>query len=263
MAIQLSKHHGITVLVIALLPILIALGNWQLRRAEEKRQLLEQYETRAQQAAVSLNQLELNSDLSYRKVSVTGVYDQQHSYLLDNRVHDGRVGYEVITPFITEPGDGVLINRGWIEAGRTRDELPEIPLAYEGTTTLVASIYQQLPSSEWLQLDNTTEVTTWPRVIQHLEPQRQGTELRLTLFPHQLRLSAEQPGALITDWQPVNQSPAKHQAYAWQWFAMALALLLWQLFANTNLRQIIRSRGAQGSVAEHKQELNNIDDQRH
>lgn len=245
MAIQLSKHHGMTVLVIILLPVLISLGNWQLRRAEEKRQLLATYAARRQQSPISLANISLDADLSYQRVVVTGVFDNQRSYLLDNRVHDGTVGYEVLTPLITGAGKGVLINRGWIQAGRTRDVLPDIPPALGETMTVIASVYQQPPGSNWLRVENETPGTDgWPRVIQYVDTENLSQELEIALFPYQLRLSADQPGALITDWQPVNLSPAKHQAYAWQWFAMALALLLWQVLANTNLRQLLNGNTA-------------------
>ena len=38
--------------------------------------------------------------------------------LIDNKVHDGRAGYHVVTPLALADGRVVLVDRGWIAAGR-------------------------------------------------------------------------------------------------------------------------------------------------
>ena len=38
--------------------------------------------------------------------------------LIDNKVHDGRAGYHVVTPLVLADGRVVLVDRGWIAAGR-------------------------------------------------------------------------------------------------------------------------------------------------
>src|SRR5712692_1841932 len=74
----------------------IALGNWQSRRAEEKRALGARLE----------------------QVSVQGVFVAGRTVLLDNKTRRGRVGYEVVTPLKLGDSMHVLVNRGWIERER-------------------------------------------------------------------------------------------------------------------------------------------------
>ena len=38
--------------------------------------------------------------------------------LIDNKVHDGRAGYHVVTPLVLADGRAVLVDRGWVAAGR-------------------------------------------------------------------------------------------------------------------------------------------------
>src|SRR6185295_14422655 len=82
----------------------IALGNWQTGRAAEKRALA------AAQAPVTLR----------------GTFDARYTVLLDNKLHRGRPGYQVVQPLRTAPGKHVLVNRGWIAAGASRAQLPEV-----------------------------------------------------------------------------------------------------------------------------------------
>ena len=56
-----------------------------------------------------------------------GVFVPERTVLLDNKVRHHRAGYEVVTPLRLN-GVHVLVNRGWVEAGRTRADLPQVPV---------------------------------------------------------------------------------------------------------------------------------------
>jgi cytochrome oxidase assembly protein ShyY1 len=75
------------------LPILLALGFWQIGRAQEKVRLLEA--AAMGQAAPPLNLTEPASPErvpEYRRVVVRGEFLADRQGLLDNQVRDGRVG---------------------------------------------------------------------------------------------------------------------------------------------------------------------------
>src|SRR5260370_40586389 len=74
----------------------VTLGDWQSRRAGEKRALGARLE----------------------QVSVRGEFVAGRTVLLDNKTRRGRVGYEVVTPLKLRDSLHVLVNRGWIERGR-------------------------------------------------------------------------------------------------------------------------------------------------
>ena len=81
-------------------------------------------------------------------------------------------------------------------------------------------------------------VPQWPQRIQAIELEKLYKALDKTakiapLFL--LRLDPQSPAALTPHWQLVNVEPAKHSAYAMQWFGMALLLVV--LFAIASLRR--------------------------
>ncbi|WP_016782735.1 SURF1 family protein, partial [Pseudomonas fragi] len=88
-----------TLTVLALLPLLLFLGFWQLGRAEQKRVLLDNYAERQMAAPVAVGQLHGLADPAFRRVQLRGHFDGQHSLLLDNRVRDGQGGVELLQPF--------------------------------------------------------------------------------------------------------------------------------------------------------------------
>ena len=66
----------------------------------------------------------------------------------------------------------------------------------------------------------------WPRRIGRLQLPGVARELGLEILPVVLRLREQSPSALTTHWPVVNIAPEKNTAYAIQWFAMSVALLL-------------------------------------
>jgi surfeit locus 1 family protein len=216
-----------------LLPLLLSLGFWQLQRAQEKLELQEQYSARQNEAPVSLEQLSPDDDLQYRQVELTGRYDNAHNFLLDNRIHQGRAGYDLITPFITEAQRVVLVNRGWLAQGPTRAQLPPVA-AIEGDVTVRGSVY--VPVGMPLVLGSITPDEGWPQVIQTLEPGAAGVAAghgAADVFPYSVRLAEGAPGVLVRDWPVISMTPERHHGYAVQWFAMAAMLLGLYLFYST------------------------------
>lgn len=236
------KSKGLAVFALILLPILIALGNWQLQRAEEKRLLLVQQEQRQQQVPMNLSAVAMEEDPSYLAVQLQGRYDEQHQFLLDNKVLHAQVGYEVLTPFATAEGEWVIVNRGWLQAGRTRQDLPAIPaieIDDDRATEIVVDVYAPQKMVSWLSPPpENLQANSWPLVLQSFDPAALSELLGKEIYPHQVRLRQDQSGALPRDWQIVNVKPEKHVGYAVQWFAMAFALVIWYVFANTNLKQM-------------------------
>jgi cytochrome oxidase assembly protein ShyY1 len=79
-------------------------------------------------------------------------------------------------------------------------------------------------------------------VIQSLDPEIISKKLSTKFYDFSLRLNASEIGALKTGWPVVNVQPGKHTGYAFQWSALALALIVLAIFANSNLGQVIGSR---------------------
>jgi surfeit locus 1 family protein len=237
MRLSLSLNIRVTILAVLLLPVLLALGNWQLQRAEEKRAIQTTFLARQQQAPVSIDEIDPDVDLAFMPIKLTGQFDRQQYILLDNRVLDSQIGYEVLMPFRTEGGRWVLVNRGWIEGAADRRSLPQVPVP-EGLVTTTGSVY--VPAGDpFLLAEQDFSDASWPLVAQAVEMNKFAEALDRDIFPYVVRLDENTPGALQINWEPINVQPEKHVGYAVQWFAMATGLVIWFVFANTNLAQIL------------------------
>jgi surfeit locus 1 family protein len=214
-----------TLVFLCVLPLLIALGAWQLRRADEKRALLDLRSKSANQtaqfAAINENNFDANR---YKKVELTGHYDVQHQFFLDNQISGGKVGYFVLTPFISgEREKAVLVNRGWLPLSQSRDDVPNIAFAQtakviKGRINRFPAVGIKLPGAE-LPADG------WPSVVQIVDAEQVAKRLDYPIMNFQVELDKEMPDGYKREWQMSKMmQPEQHQAYAVQWFGLALTL---------------------------------------
>lgn len=249
MKLALDVEWRTTALTLLLLPLLVGLGLWQLDREEEKRNLAAQFAERQARAPADLAALDPERiDLAYLPVVLRGQFVPGQYLLQDNRIQGGQFGYEVIGLFRLTGGAGyALVNRGWTVGDAARRTLPEVSQP-GGELDLLGQVYIP-PDPPYLLAEQEVPVDKWPRVIQALEtgPLVPALERRLSaaVFPHAVRLDANQPGALSVDWKVVNLSPQTHRGYAVQWFTMAAVLLLFFVFRSSNLWDVLRHRTRQ------------------
>ncbi|MCR8923844.1 SURF1 family protein [Dasania sp. GY-MA-18] len=244
--LTLAINWPATVLALALLPLLLWLGCWQLDRAEQKRVLKALYSQRAASAPVPISQLENPADSRYQPLIVTGQYLPQWNLLLDNKIYRGSFGYELLTAFELDGGAAdksqwLWVNRGWLKGDAARLSLPAIPPPPAGPQQLIGQLH--IPQSTMMQLaaDNNKK---WPRVTQVLDIKHLQQEMQQAMFPYSLRLAQGAAGVLERNWLVVNIEPAKHTGYAVQWFSLAAMAVIILLLANTNLWALYKQRKA-------------------
>jgi len=224
-----------TVLAAVLLAGLVSLGLWQLRRAEEKTQLIERATSRAEDPPYRLGSdsvlpSEAMSKLEFRRVVATGRYDSVHQYLLDNRTHAGQAGFEVLTQLELGRGTGVLVNRGWIASSGHRDRLPVLPVPV-GPVEVSGQFARPRENRLVLGPSGYEEAAAWPRIVQRIELDPMSKALGHQLVPLVVLLDPSSPDGFERDWRPhLGISPARHWAYAFQWFALAAALVVLYIF---------------------------------
>lgn len=217
-----------TLFTAAFLPFLISLGMWQLDREQQKKDVETLYKIRSSSDAVDISSIDwTHNDLNWAAVVATGYFDSQRQLLLDNRILNSVVGYEVISPFYTEQG-ALLVNRGWVAQGSSRQSLPDVELTEE-QITIVGHIY--VPDGELMILgaeEAATEI--WPKVIQSVNISELGKSMNEEFKPQLIRLNQNSEAVLETNWTAINMRPEVHRAYAVQWFLMALVLIFLYLF---------------------------------
>ena len=64
---------------------------------------------------------------AFAQSAVEGRYDGARQFLVDNHTRRGVPGYLVVTPFETIGGKRLLVDRGWIAAPVSRNDLPDAP----------------------------------------------------------------------------------------------------------------------------------------
>jgi cytochrome oxidase assembly protein ShyY1 len=243
------------------LPVTLTAGFWQLHRAEEKREILATQSALHANAPVAFADVGNSDDLTggnnlaeysserspdhddstvaqrYLRVTATGEIHPQQVFLIDNRVHGGRPGYEVLVPLkvVLDGGESLwlMVNRGWLAGGLDRSQLPTIP-PLEEPSTFTGYLYQ--PFGKHLVLaDDVWAADVSPLVIQHFDHEKLERNLGGKVYPYSLRLEKSPNRELKINWIIVNVQPEKHTAYAVQWFAMALALVILTVLANSNI----------------------------
>ena len=119
---------GLLVAALCVTALFVALGVWQLDRAEQKRVMFAEFERRGNTAEADLNQqgVDYSAALAGRQAAAAGRY-RGATILLDNQVHRGRAGYLVYTVFeLNGHKESVLVNRGWIRADADRSRAPDL-----------------------------------------------------------------------------------------------------------------------------------------
>ena len=222
----------LTLFTVLMLPLLVYLGLWQLEREQEKRETQLSYDLRATQPPVPLAGLDWQAldRLAWLRVEAMGQYDNERQFLLDNRINQSRVGYELITPFLTDSGL-LLVNRGWIAQGVDRQTLPEVNVS-SGVTTIQGMVYVPDGNIMVLGEEEPAGQNPWPRVVQRLDTAQMSAALGEPVLPYSVRLDPGSAGLQQTNWQPVTLNPETHRGYAVQFFFMAVVLaILYLIFS--------------------------------
>ena len=229
-----------TLVTAVLLPLLIGLGMWQLGRAEEKRSIEQTVARRIEAPPLEIDagrwkSIHRNADLSelaYRRVTMSGRFEGARQYLLDNRTRNGVAGFQVLTAFI--PGGaagGVLVNRGWIPLGERRDRSPALPVP--STVLRVSGAFDAPRMPPPLLGASGYEQRQWPKIVQRVELEPMARQLGISLLPQVVLLDPNAAAGFVREWKPYyGISVQRHQAYAFQWFALATTLALIYIVVN-------------------------------
>ena len=219
-----------------LFPGLLGLGFWQLDRAEQKRAMFADFQKQQNAAPINLNQISVKhsnfATMNWRKVKLTGQFYPNMDILLDNQVWQSRVGYLVFTPFkLLEEDVWVLVNRGWTPLPGDRRRVPEIMQI--AAATEITGIAKKPPSSG-LSLAETTFEHLAGNVtrVQKIELEKIEQLIGHKLLPYVIRLNPDPASGLVQQQLTPGVGKEKHIAYAFQWFALAIVLLIIYLALN-------------------------------
>ena len=216
-----------TLLTLAAVTLFVQLGHWQWQRAQQTRALADQFDSGGAQL-LELGARATSALPRYARVRLQGSYDGEHQFLLDNMSHEGRPGYEVLTPLRLVDGRSVIVNRGWVPLTASRQQLP--PVQFEAAPAQIPTGRLDDLPVPGIALGHVAPAPAapWPKLTSFPTIADLSAALEQPLQTRQLLLDPEQPFGYLRDWHPTGLGPTRHLSYAIQWWAFAaLALLLY------------------------------------
>lgn len=198
----------------------IALGNWQARRAEDKRSIGERLEAALKSAPIEIPSGPIEAKpYVLKRVAARGRFLAEHTVYLQNKIRRGRVGYEVVTPLrISNSELHLLVNRGWSEAAQA--PTPQGEVRIEGIAL------ERLPRVLYLKEEPKS------RVRQSVDLEAYAAQTGLRFQPIILEQHSDSGDGLARDWPRPDAGIEKHRSYALQWYSLAaLAVVLGLVFS--------------------------------
>lgn len=218
-----------TLIVLFFVILMINMGFWQLRRAQEKEQMLELL---ADDNITVINEKAQIKNLPrYANIQLNGHYLNSPQLLLDNQVNNGEQGYHVFTPFLVDELNlYLMVNRGWIAKSKMNPDVLKVE-----TEEMQILGKLNTPPQVGIQLGEIALDKNKPQqVMTYFDKEKVSGFLHETLCKSLkcvvsqkiLWLQNDQVQGFKRDWNPVVMLPSKHIAYAVQWFAMTFVLIV-------------------------------------
>lgn len=225
-----------TLAVVVVLPLLTALGFWQLHRAKETQAYLDSLRAGQQSSPLDLNNaLPAYSIAHHRVVIASGHYDTTHQFLLDNQIYRGEPGYHVLTPLrLGAGGETILVDRGWIAASFDRKVLPDVTV--DDRIRKIRGIVDKGPTVGIRLGQPYVGNGSWPQRIEYVDFNYIAQALPYRVAPYLIRLDPGAEDGFVREPPKPAMGPERNIGYAAQWFAMASAVAIIYLLVNLKRR---------------------------
>ena len=225
-------------LVAGALALFVALGIWQLNRAQEKEVIRDRVLARSGMPPILIDaDTTVGEEDLFRKATARGRYLAQFQVFLDNKVHRGQAGYHVLTPLRIDGGEALLlVNRGWAPWGLDRQRAP-VAEPPEGEVAVAGHL--AIPVRNPISLGEDDRPEGFARVWQNFDMDRYRKLVGTPVAGLVLHLEdGSQMEDLVRVW-PRNEDAwiKRHQAYALQWFGIAVIFLVIILFRMRSKRR--------------------------
>ena len=205
------------------------LSHWQAGRAAEKDRRQELYEARMSQPPIELaGPIASAEPILFRRVRAAGEWITGKQVFVDNQVHDGVAGFEVVTPLRLASGAVVLANRGWIARTAAYPDAPQVP-APAGRVEVTG--LATLPPRRFVEL---SAQAISGNVFQNLTLERYREWSGIDVLPVMILADPPGPGLVGVTERP-DAGAEQNREYEATWFLLAAtAAVLW---VGLNLRR--------------------------
>ncbi|MGH8181648.1 MAG: SURF1 family protein [Steroidobacteraceae bacterium] len=222
-----SPSPAFTILMLVLCVLFIALGRWQWRRGHLHAAEHARFERGAREV-LALGSRPLAQVPEDQRVSVTGIYDPAHQFLIDNMSYRDVDGYQVLTPLERPGGREVLVNRGWVPFLGSRANLPDISMKAAGTVTISGRVGNLPVAGLATGRAPPPDDGPWPKVTGFPTMAQLSAVLGRPLESRVIMLDPRQPEGYVRDWHPLGIPAMQNFAYAFEWWCFAItAVVIW------------------------------------
>ncbi|WP_091907215.1 SURF1 family protein [Chitinasiproducens palmae] len=230
------KFRLVPVLLIAVvIAVTTALGFWQRDRAHQKEARQHQLVMYEQAPPIDLTQAVPSprlADVEYHRVLAQGRFLADRVVYLDNRPYRDQPGFYVVMPFQLDDGRVLLVNRGWLP--RNLAQRSAIAPYQTPTGTLRLEGVARADATRIYELGEAPRAGT-PGEARAIRPNlpidEYARETGLKLLPYVLMQTNAVDDGLVRDWPRPAADVDRNYGYMLQWWGMALAALLFGLFA--------------------------------
>ena len=198
----------------------ISLGNWQLRRAEQKLALQQQMSARAEFVPVNVNALApAQSPEEFRRVVAEGEFIASWAVYLDNRPYQGKAGFYLLMPFkLAGSEQSVLVLRGWFPRDASdRERIPTIAVP-KGVIRLEGRV--RTTTGKLMQLGEAAALQPGA-IAQNVDIAEFARASKLSLQTFIIEQTNDAADDLVRDWPTPSVGIDTHKGYAFQWYALA------------------------------------------
>lgn len=214
-----------TLFTIPAMIVLLFLGTWQVQRLYWKSDLVAKINMRSAAEAVTLPEdgFDLN-ELEYSRVKISGRFlNDKEIYLFTGaRQFKGQAGYNVITPFETDEGRLLMVDRGWVPSDKKDSETRPESLI-NGDTSLIGMI-QKGESPAYFTPENDPEKNMWFWIDLDTIYKGLNTE-GLGYFIRALN-DGNKAGGFPIAGEATIKYRNDHLEYAITWYSLAIILLV-------------------------------------
>lgn len=205
----------------------VFLGEWQMDRRMEKLDEINKIVANYDIEPVAYSDAghlfrDFQEEQEWTPIMVQGEYLEEDTMVARNRPRAGRPGFEVLVPFVTESGERLIVDRGWLPLGKDATAPAAVPAPPEGQTRI---IIRAVPGEG---------------TIDRGAPEGQVASINLPTIREQLDyeiadeayglMAAESPEMAETP-QPMpepQRDEGPHLSYSMQWFTFGvMSFVLW------------------------------------
>ncbi len=206
--------------------LLVGLGSWQMQRLTWKEGVIAKLAARSAQPPKALPWIIADpAALEFTPVRLRGTFLHDGELYIGARLHRGKAGFDVVTPFVLEDGRTILVDRGWVHSSARAAET-----RVAGQITGAVTVEGQVRTGGWKGSDlfrpaNSPAKNEWLWMDLPAMAMKAGVDGAITSL-YIVAGAGENPGGLPIGGLRSVEVRNDHLGYALTWYALALVLLV-------------------------------------